>query len=1437
MARLAILILVSCLGLCSRAAGQSGDITTVAGGAIFTFPSNVTIAVNAPMGNVSSVALDSHGNVYVADSGDCQIFAINPSGMLQTVGATFCSNGIAVDSTGNVFVAAFNQIEKVSANGSITNVAGTGYCGFSGDGGPAASATLCAPSGIAVDASGNLFIADTHNNRIRKVSAAGIITTVAGNGAQGTFSGDGGPATSASLWSPTAVAIDTAGNLFIADDVNCRIRKVSPAGIISTVAGNGNAGYSGDGGPATSASLSLPAGVAVDSSGNLFIADSDNNVIRKVSAATGHISTVAGDGIVGFGGDGGPATSALLNYPVAVVLDGAGNLYIADYFNDRLRMVSASGIITTFAGNGNFRFGGDGGPATSASLNLPGAVAVDASGTLFIADTENNRIRAVSPAGIITTVAGNGSAGASGDDGPATSAQLFGPGDVAVDGSGNLYIADTENQRIRKVSTSGFITTVAGNGVSATCEPCGGFSGDGGQATSALLDGPAGVAVDASGNLFIADTYNNRVRKVSAAGIITTIAGSGPANTIGGSYGGDGGPASSAHLSAPQGVAVDTGGNVLIADTRNNRIRKVSASGTITTVAGNGVQGFSGDGGLATAATLNAPTGVAVDASGDLLIADNGNYRIRMVSAAGTITTVAGNGNSGFSGDGGPATAAALDSPNGVAAGVAGNFYIADTLNNRIRQASIQTSSSPSPVTVSPSSLSFSLLSGQSSTQEIAVTDPSGVPWSAAASTGWVTLTPAAGTGSGQFAVAANAGSLQPGTYSAAITVSNPLTSPAQETVNVSLTVTAPALSVGLASLSFASRQGGPTQSQSFQIGGMQGTPWQATATSGGGPWLSVSPPTGQVPASLTVNVAPGSLPPGGYQGTITIASPGSAPAMVMVGVELSVSPASAQGGIISTLVTLGARNVAADAFGNIFVADGNAQVWKLSPSGVVTVAAGNSTLGFSGDGGPATAALLTQPNGVATDASGDLFIADTGNNRVRKVSSNGIITTVAGNGTPGYSGDGGLASAALLNGPSAVAVDASGNLFIADTYNYEVRKISPDGIINSFAGGTGYDGALGDGGLATLAELFLPQGVAVDASGNLFIADTLDQRIRKVTASGIITTVAGGGNPGSGLGDGGPATGALLVQPSGVAVDASGNLFIADTGDNRIRRVSTGDVITTVAGDGNSAFSGDGGPATSAALNQPYGVALDSFGNLFIADTGNGRIREVSAAPAMLAISGVGNGGSFGQSFAPGMLMSVFGTGLSTSAPQSVTTVPLPLTSVSGTSATINGIPAPLLYISATQINLQIPYEVSVGSAVLTVTAGGQSGSISFAVQAAAPGIFVDSQNGHIVPNESAAAGSTIGMFLTGAGQVTPPEPTGNVPAQGTTPVPNLPVTMTVGGVSVTPIYIGVPNWSVGELQINFTVPSTLAAGTYPVVVTIGGVSSQAAQLTVTAP
>ena len=352
-------------------------------------------------------------------------------------------------------------------------------------------------NGIAVDSKGNIYISRHDHHMINRIDKKGMMTRFAGSGSSG-FGGDGGPATEALLKTPGGIAIDKKGNVFIADRANHRIRKVDTSGNITTIAGNGTAGFSGDGGAATSASLNLPSGVAVDSKGNLFIADRSNDRIRKIDTK-GNISTVAGSGNSGYRGDAGPATQANLDKPFGVAVDKKGNLYIADRGNNRVRKVNTDGIITTLAGDSSFFFMGDNGPAYRASVAGPTGMVVADDGTVYIADRNNNRIRAVDSHGMIRTVMGTGQQDYNGDSEMARDTNLYLPFDVALDPEGKLLVVDRSHYRVRRVDLkTGQVETVAGNGNKK-------FAGDGGPATGAALNFPHGLLMDKDDNLIISD--------------------------------------------------------------------------------------------------------------------------------------------------------------------------------------------------------------------------------------------------------------------------------------------------------------------------------------------------------------------------------------------------------------------------------------------------------------------------------------------------------------------------------------------------------------------------------------------------------------------------------------------------------------------------------------------------------------------------------------------------------------------------------------------------------------------------------------------------------------------------------------------------------------------------------------------------------------------
>jgi len=611
-----------------------------------------------PLGIISTYA----GNGFPGYSGDR-----GPSAAAQINDPT----DIVLDSKGYMYVAdrGNSVVRRIAPNGTINTYAGSGRAGFSGDNGPALQAQMD-PWALAVDSSGNLYIADGYNFRIRKVDTNGIITTIAGNG-NPAYAGDNGPALSATLGLVSSLALDSSGNLYLADYFNAVVRVISPAGVITTFAGVGyNLGFTYDGAPAAS-SIMIPLGLAFDGSSNIYISDNNLNEVRRVDLGSGLIYTVAGNGSPGFSGDGKTPLAAELYLPAGLSIQGGTTLYIADLANGRVRKV-INNVITTVAGTGH----ADGGPATSAFLNFPEGIAIDAQGNIAVADTYNFALRKFKAGGVINPFG-----------------EVLGqPYGLTVDQNGNFYVSDNE-PLVLKVGADGTTQTVAGNSQT-------GFGGDGGTAQSASLNAPSGLAVDSAGDIYIADTGNERIRKVDSSGNIQTIAGNGKPT-----YSGDNGPARSAGID-PFALAIDKAGDLFVADLSNNRIRKIAANGTITTVAGTGLPGYSGDGGPALAAQLNLPTGIALDSAGNLYIADKGNGVVRRVTSGGLMTTIAGNGTSvPSSGDGGPAIAAQLD-PWSVAVDAAGNVYVTDSFNDRVRVLT--------PVAINPASISKVSGDGQS---------------------------------------------------------------------------------------------------------------------------------------------------------------------------------------------------------------------------------------------------------------------------------------------------------------------------------------------------------------------------------------------------------------------------------------------------------------------------------------------------------------------------------------------------------------------------------------------------------------------------------------------------------------------------------------------------------------------------------------------------
>jgi len=665
----------------TQATAQELTFTTLAGLAQSSGSADGPASL-AGFGGPQGVAVDSAGNVYVADSNNKTIRKVTPAGVVTTLAGLAGSSGsadgtgsaarfyypasVAVDSAGNVYVADAisnddsnnnNTIRKITPAGVVTTLAGLARSSGSADG--TGSATrFFSPQGVAVDSAGNVYVADFRNCTIRKVTPGGVVTTLAGlAGSSGSADGTG---SDARFEYPYGVAVDSAGNVYVADTSNSTIRKVTPAGVVTTLAGL--AGSSGSAnGTGSAARFKNPWGVAVDSAGTVYVADTWNSTIRKVTPG-GVVTTLAG--LAGtYGSADGTGSAARFDATYGVAVDNAGNLYVADG-NQAIRKVTPAGLVTTLAGT--LSYGSANGTGSAARFFKPSGVAVDSAGNVYVADMRNHTIRKVTPAGVVTTLAGL--AGSSGSaNGTGSAARFFNPSGVAVDSAGNVYVADYYNSTIRKVTPGGVVTTLAGVARSP--------GSDDGTGSAARFNYPYSVAVSSAGDVYVADTYNHTIRKVTPGGVVTTLAG------LAGSYGTDDGTGSDALFNYPYGVAVDSAGDVYVADTENHTIRKVTPNSVVTTFAGL-AGSYGSDDGTGSAAQFYLPYGVAVDSAGNVCVADMGNDAIRKVTPAGVVTTLAGGSWGSADGTGSDAQ---FNWPNGVAVDSAGNLYVVDTGNNTIR--------------------------------------------------------------------------------------------------------------------------------------------------------------------------------------------------------------------------------------------------------------------------------------------------------------------------------------------------------------------------------------------------------------------------------------------------------------------------------------------------------------------------------------------------------------------------------------------------------------------------------------------------------------------------------------------------------------------------------------------------------------------------------
>lgn len=1204
------------------------------------------IGVAGKFNNPRSVAVDGNGNMYVADSSNHTIRKVTAAGVVTTLAgspgisgtsdgvgssARFTNpSGVTVDGSGNVYVADMGNytIRKVTSDGTVMTLAGNpGQYGVTDGIGNAA--LFGSPASVAADGIGNVYVADSVSHTIRKVTSAGVVTTFAGTAGQiGTADGVGNDAR---FNQPNGVAVGGDGDVYVADTFNHTIRKISPACVVTTLAGNPVlAGFLD--GKGTLGMFNFPQSVTVDGSGNVYVADTLSHTIRKVTAA-GVVTTLAGSvGVTGI--SDGIGTTAQFNTPCGLAADGSGNVYVADSNNHTIRKVTADwGAVTTFAGSVSVS-GTTNGTGRAARFRFPNGVGVDANGNVYVADTNNHTIRNVTTAGMVTTLAG---ATVGLVNGNGIAALFNNPYGITVTSSSNMYVADTFNNLIRQVTlTSGtWVTTTVGGLVVTGSDwwgkPLGGSAGKvdgagtGGPGPVAQFSNPSGVAADNSGNLYITDTYNHTIRQMALSGTVwavTTLSGSSQQS------GTTDGVGCAARFSSPLGVAVDSGSNVYLADCANHTIRKMTFSGTnwaVTTLAGSpGVSGTAD--GTGSAARFSSPAGLAVDSGSNVYVADSGNNTIRKVRPDGTVVTIGGIPGLASGADG-LGRAALFYAPCGVAVDGSGNIYIADTGNNRISVGSQVVGSG-----------SASLVTGTGATVSGAAS-PNGVDtnvhfqYGTTTSYGSVTSTQAIGSGPDFVAVNGILTGLTANTtYHYRLVVVNAngtfygtdqmLTTPPI----VVPTITSAATVTGTKGLVFSNYQ--IAASNSATAFGANGLPAglvinPVTGIIAGAPMvsgtfaviLSASNVVGAGTKTLTISLVNMALPSFtsgatasgdvGCKFTYTITATPYVTSFSATGLPSGLGLNTVTGVISGTALTSGTFPVTISA-ANVSGTSTKTLTLTISPSYYWKTFAGKAGLAGTADGTDG-AGLLYSPCGVAVDSSGNVYVADTYKSTVRKVTPAGSMTTLAG--SPGLSGTAdGTGGIARFNYPYSIAVDSGSNIYVADTNNHSIRKITPDGTVTTLAGLSGSYGSVNATGAA--ARFFYPQGVAVDSGSTVYVADGNNYTIRKISPDGVVTTFAGtAGTSGSTDGTGAASR---FSKPYSVAVDSAKNVYVADRNSCTIRKITTGGVVTTIAGSAGSPGNIDGAGSV-ARFYYPSGISVDSGGSVYVADTNSSTIRKLT--------------------------------------------------------------------------------------------------------------------------------------------------------------------------------------------------------------------------------
>ena len=1242
--------------LTGNPSGGAGFLDGVGNGARFSYP--------------NSVAVDASGIVYVADTGNNTIRKLVYSGTTCTVstvagtpgvtgsadgikGAAQFNNpsGIAVDTVGNLYVADTGNctVRKINiSSGQVTTLAGSpGQVGDTD--GP--SALFGSPIGIAVDASGTVYVADSCNHTIRMITAGGVVSTLAGSSInRGCVDGIG---SGASFDSPGGLAVDGSGNLFVADTLNNTIRKVTTGGMVTTFAGSPGV-YGSYDGTGTGALFNYPQSVAVDGAGNIYVADTYNNTLRKITSG-GVVSTLAGT-VCFIGHSDGVGAAATFNFPGGIAVTNNGTVYVADTCNHTIRKEIWQ-VVTTVAGsapdigtNAGLRQGYT--PfLDSAVVNGATGLAADDNGNVYIADTQNQLILQRKSGSGIGTIAGMVSIGT--NDGANVwplYAEFDFPQGVAVDSGTNLYVTDTFNNSIRKVALI--------SGTWTTTTICGAYANKGnvdGSGSNAMFNTPIGIAVDSGTNLYVADTYNSTIRQLTCSGTTwtaTTIAGSPSVN------GTSDGTGNAALFAYPYGIAVDSGTNVYVVDSGNYTIRMLTLSGstwTSKTIAGTpGITGTAD--GVGAAAQFGYPTMAAVDKAGNLFVADTGNSTIRMLINTGSnwvVSTIGGTPgvNGGVSGgvndvlsayEGG-GTQALFSAPKGIAVKTSPTgtdlIYVMDSGNNRVMVGSYAGNGALSQLTgtsatlsavVNPNGLSTNVYFQYGGHSLDTFTYGSTTGTQTISGTNFVTvIATIQGLNPNQSydyreVVVNSSGTyfgttqvwLQPPVAVPAITSATTITGTTGYPMSYKLTANNAATGFGVSSLPLG-------LSLNPLTGVISGIP---TVTASTAVVLSATNVVGTGTASGSFNIVKLSLPVFSGSGTAsgmyggffsyTIAANNNVTSYSASGLPAGLMLSSSTGLISGTPTTIGTSSVTLGAI-NSSGTSTMALILKLAPPYLWSNFAGLPMVVGTANG-TGTTARFYYPQGVAVDSGSNIYVADTNNRTVRMITPSGVVSTLAGNMRVSGSANG-TGTNALFNTLSGIAVDSGSNVYVADRGCQLIRMITPAGVVSTLAGQSGVSGTAN--GTGTNAQFYNPFGLAVDSGSNVYVAEYGNNMIRKITPTGTVTTLAGSTTSGTANGTGAAAQ---FYQPTGVAVDSGSNVYVVDYANQTIRKITPGGVVTTVAGIFGTTGTSDG-VGSNAQFCYPRGIAVDSGTNLYVADYMNQAIRKITQVNGVWSVMTIG--------------------------------------------------------------------------------------------------------------------------------------------------------------------------------------------------------------------